>query len=60
MKTRLSRRGFLQTAAATTAVLYVGATADGVAAASGKADAMLNPFVKIGSDGKVIAIIKHF
>ncbi len=60
MTAHLSRRGFLKTAAAATAVLYVGAAADGAAAASGSADAMLNPFVKIDSDGKVIAIIKHF
>ncbi len=60
MTTHLSRRGFLKTAAAATAVLYVGATADGAAAASGNADAMLNPFVKIDGDGNVIAIIKHF
>lgn len=57
---KLSRRGFLKAAAAATAVLYVGASADGAAAASGSADAMLNPFVKIDSDGNVIAIIKHF
>jgi len=60
MTATLSRRGFLKTAAAATAVLYVGATADGAAAASGSADAMLNPFVKIDSNGNVIAIIKHF
>ena len=60
MTAHLSRRGFLKTAAATAAVLYVGASADGVAAASGRADAMLNPFVKIDSDGNVVAIIKHF
>ncbi len=60
MTAHLSRRGFLKSAAAATAVLYVGATADGVSAASGSADAMLNPFVKIDSNGKVIAIIKHF
>jgi isoquinoline 1-oxidoreductase beta subunit len=57
MTANISRRGFLKSAAA--AVLYVGATPDG-AAAAGSSDAMLNPFVKIDSDGNVIAIIKHF
>ncbi len=60
MTANISRRGFLQTAAAATTFLYVGATADGAAAASGRADAILNPFVKIDSNGNVVAIIKHF
>ncbi len=60
MTAKLSRRGFLKTAAAAGAVLYVGANADGAMAASGQADAMLNPFVKIDSNGNVIAIVKHF
>ena len=60
MTATLSRRGFLKSAAAAGAVLYVGANADGAMAASGHADAMLNPFVKIDSQGNVIAIIKHF
>lgn len=59
MTTNLSRRGFLKSAAAVTAVLYVGATPDGAAAAS-SSEAMLNPFVKIDSNGQIIAIIKHF
>ena len=59
MTANVSRRGFLKSAAAAAAVLYVGATPDG-AAAAGSSDAMLNPFVKIDSDGNVIAIIKHF
>ncbi len=59
MTANISRRGFLKSAAATAAVLYVGATPDG-AAAAGSSGAMLNPFVKIDSDGNVIAIIKHF
>ena len=59
MTDHISRRGFLKSAAASVAVLYVGASADG-AAASGATDAMLNPFVKIDSEGNVIAIIKHF
>ncbi len=60
MTANLSRRGFLKSAAAATAVLYVGTNANGAAAASGNAEAMLNPFVKIDGDGNVIAIIKHF
>lgn len=59
MTANISRRGFLKSAAAAAAVLYVGATPDG-AVAAGSSDAMLNPFVKIDSDGNVIAIIKHF
>lgn len=59
MTANISRRGFLKSAAAAAAVLYVGATHDG-AAAAGSSDAMLTPFVKIDSDGNVIAIIKHF
>lgn len=55
-----SRRNFLKTAAATGAVLLVGLRPDGVLAASGSTDSMLNPFVKIGSDGSVTAIVKHF
>ncbi|KPD12327.1 molybdopterin cofactor-binding domain-containing protein [Phaeobacter sp. 11ANDIMAR09] len=60
MTINTSRRNFLKTAAAASAVLYVGATSKGVSAASSSADAMLNPFVKIDSDGSVIAIVKHF
>ncbi len=54
-----SRRGFLKGAVATAAVLYVGARADGALAASNDVTA-LNPFVRIGADGRVTAIIKHF
>ncbi|MFV0411323.1 MAG: molybdopterin cofactor-binding domain-containing protein [Paracoccus sp. (in: a-proteobacteria)] len=63
MNLNASRRGFLKGAAAATAVLVIGARADGVlAAASGTetVTADLNPFVQIGSDGRVTAIIKHF
>lgn len=56
----LSRRSFLQSAVAATAVLYVGTAANGSVAAASSAEAMLNPFVKIDSDGTVTAIIKHF
>ena len=59
MTMNTSRRGFLKAAAATGAVLLIGVKADRVIAASGT-DAQINPFVKIGSDGKVIAVVKHF
>ncbi len=59
MTLNTSRRGFLKGAAAAAAVLVVGVKPDG-AVAAGNASAQINPFVKIGSDGKVIAIIKHF
>ncbi|MEX0276778.1 MAG: molybdopterin cofactor-binding domain-containing protein [Ruegeria sp.] len=60
MTATLSRRGFLKSAAAASAVLYVGTNARGAIAAADTADAMLNPFVKIDSNGNVIAIVKHF
>ena len=53
-----SRRGFLKGAAATGAVLMVGIRPDG-ALAAGEVK-MMNPFVKISSDGAVTAIVKHF
>ncbi|KIC17288.1 xanthine dehydrogenase family protein molybdopterin-binding subunit [Leisingera sp. ANG-Vp] len=59
MTLNTSRRGFLKTAAAAAAVLYVGARPDG-ALAAGSAPAQLNPFVKIDADGTVTAIVKHF
>lgn len=55
-----SRRGFLKGAAAAAAVLVVGVRPDGALAAGGAQNAMLNPFVKIGTDGSVTAIVKHF
>ena len=59
MTLHTSRRGFLKGAAATGALLVVGARADGtLAAASAGTD--LNPFVTIDADGKVHAVIKHF
>lgn len=54
-----SRRGFLTGAAATGAVLIVGMQADR-AVASTATGAQINPFVKVGADGRVIAVIKHF
>ena len=59
MTLRMSRRGFIATAAAAAAVLYVGLRPNGALAASGDATA-LNPFVRIDADGHVTAIIKHF
>ena len=59
MTINTSRRGFLQGAAASGAALYIGATANGALAASGSADAMLNNFVKVGADGRAIALCKH-
>ena len=59
MNAILSRRGFLKSSAALGAVLVVGVGADG-ALAAGEAGAALNPFVKVGADGRVIAVVKHF
>ena len=59
MTLETSRRGFLAGATAATAVLMVGFRPDGALAAGGDASTMLNPFVKIGADGSVTAIIKH-
>lgn len=59
MTINTSRRGFLKGAVATAAALYVGIRADGALAASPDATD-LNPFVRIGADGRVTAIVKHF
>ncbi|MCY4335275.1 MAG: molybdopterin-dependent oxidoreductase [Litoreibacter sp.] len=53
----ISRRTFLAGSGA--AVLVLGLSPSG-AVASAKTDAALNPFVKITSEGKVIAVVKHF
>ncbi|MEX3007386.1 molybdopterin cofactor-binding domain-containing protein [Hoeflea sp. TYP-13] len=60
MTVQTSRRGFLKGAAATTAVLMVGVRPNGALAAGSAEGKMFNPFVKIGSDGTVTAIVKHF
>ena len=60
MTINTSRRGFLKGAAASTAVLVLGVRADGVIAASPSEATLFNPFVKIGSDGSVTAVVKHF
>ncbi|MEL7131950.1 MAG: molybdopterin cofactor-binding domain-containing protein [Pseudomonadota bacterium] len=59
MTINTSRRGFLKGAAAAGTVLVVGIRPDGALAASGN-PSMLTPFVQVGSDGSVTAIIKHF
>ena len=59
MTLNTSRRGFLKGAVAAATVFYVGVRPDGAIAAGSK-PTMLNPFVKIGSDGSVTAIVKHF
>jgi len=59
MTLQTSRRAFLQGAAASGAILLVGFDPKGVLAA-GSAGAQLNPFVKIGADGSVSVVIKHF
>ena len=58
MTVSTTRRGFLKGVAAGSAVLMVGITPKGALAAGDSA--MMNPFVKIGSDGTVTAIVKHF
>ena len=60
MTVHSSRRGFLKGAVASTAVLMVGVRPSGALAAASAESKMLNPFVKIGSDGSVTAIVKHF
>ena len=60
MTLNTSRRGFLKGAAAASAVLLVGVRPDGAVAAVSTEGTAFNPFVKIGSDGTVTAIIKHF
>ena len=59
MTINTSRRGFLKGAASVSAVLVLGIRPDGVLAA-GSANTQINPFVKIGADGRVVAVIKHF
>lgn len=60
MTINTSRRGFLQGAAAASAVLLIGVGPNGAIAAGPGNSAQLNHFVKIGADGSVTAIIKHF
>ncbi|EEE39006.1 twin-arginine translocation pathway signal [Rhodobacteraceae bacterium KLH11] len=60
MTVNTSRRGFLKGAAATGAVLLVGARPDGILAAASSESTQFNPFVKIDADGIVIVVVKHF
>ncbi len=61
MTTQISRRGFLQSTAATVgAALTVGFDASGALAQSAPSGGFVTPFVKIKTDGTVVAIIKHF
>lgn len=61
MATEISRRGFLQSAAAGGfAVLSIGIDMKGAFASTAQQGGNLSPFVKIYPDGTVAAIIKHF
>lgn len=60
MTVNTSRRSFLKTTAAASAVLLIGARSDGVLAAASENTNQFNPFVKIDADGTVTAIVKHF
>lgn len=53
-----SRRGFLKGTGAVGAMLFVGIRPTG-AVAAGPATAVMNPFVKLSTDGGVIAVVKH-
>ncbi|MBE7638260.1 molybdopterin-dependent oxidoreductase [Sneathiella sp. P13V-1] len=59
MKTNISRRGFLKSAATGSAVLVVGLNAKGLLAA-GNETTDINPFVKINGDGTITVLLKHF
>ncbi len=59
MTIQTTRRGFLAGTVAGTTFLFFGVSGSGTATASID-KAMLNPFVRIGSDGSVTAIVKHF
>jgi isoquinoline 1-oxidoreductase beta subunit len=59
MTFQTTRRDFLVGAAAAGAALVVGFDTLG-ALDAGPADAQLNPFVKIGADGAVTVVLKHF
>lgn len=55
-----SRRGFLRGATAAAGALVVGLNAKGSWAAAHGGQVMPNPFVKLGPDGSVTVILKHF
>ncbi|MGI9436297.1 MAG: molybdopterin cofactor-binding domain-containing protein, partial [Geminicoccaceae bacterium] len=60
MTMHASRRTFLKTTAAASAMLAIGFDAKGVLAKASPAGGNLSPFVTIYQDGTVAAIIKHF
>ncbi|QHQ33688.1 xanthine dehydrogenase family protein molybdopterin-binding subunit [Algicella marina] len=55
-----SRRGFLRGTAAVAGAFAIGFTPEGVLANSETSPVALNPFVRVGTDGTVTAILKHF
>ena len=55
-----SRRNFLKSVAATTAILAIGVDTKGALASIATASDKLTPFITIAPDGTVTAIIKHF
>ncbi len=59
MTIQTTRRNFLKGTAAATTALVIGLNSRGVLAA-GSSGAQLNPFVKIGSDGTLTVVVKHF
>ncbi|MCY4312458.1 MAG: molybdopterin-dependent oxidoreductase [Gammaproteobacteria bacterium] len=61
MTATLTRRDFLQGASAAVATaLVVGYSPRGTLAAAPNGDGSLTPFVKIGADGQIAVIVKHF
>lgn len=65
MSATMDRRGFLKSASALGVSLAVGFNVQGALAAVSQtggaaASTAMNPFVKIGSDGSVTAVVKHF
>lgn len=58
MAKQFSRRGFLKSVTAT--ALIVGFDPGGAIAQTARSGGNLTPFVKVLSDGRVVAIIKHF
>lgn len=64
METSMNRRQFIKGVAVASGAMVVGFNATGALAVStgtAPADALsFNPFVKIGADGKVTVVVKHF
>jgi len=59
MSQNISRRGFLKSAAAGSAVMMVGLNSNGLLAV-GASDIVVNPFVSINQEGEITVVIKHF